>query len=292
MGINLESSPKSRPYFCARYMCAITTGVIGWWPGDGNSQDIIGGNHGTLINGTTFASSQVAEAFSFDGIDDGLLVSDAPILNFGEGADFSLDAWIRFTPGAPVPPTNHITIVSKRYAPTASAKPTGFELFLINGSLGVQLADESSDNGNYRNFIANSSNLLDGNFHHVAVTIDRDMDNGGHLYVDGQDVHTFNTHSESGDLSTTEPLRIGIHASSDFDAFLTALLTKSASSIERSPRRRLAPFMMPVLLANARLLLSLAVLSKPTSLRRNVTLWLLFTTAPMVLTGPAMLIGP
>jgi uncharacterized protein (TIGR03437 family) len=46
------------------------TGMVGWWPGDGNANDIQGANPGTLQNGATFAAGQVGQAFSFDGTDD------------------------------------------------------------------------------------------------------------------------------------------------------------------------------------------------------------------------------
>jgi uncharacterized protein (TIGR03437 family) len=45
-------------------------GMVGWWPGDGNANDIQGANPGTLQNGATFAAGQVGQAFSFDGTDD------------------------------------------------------------------------------------------------------------------------------------------------------------------------------------------------------------------------------
>lgn len=45
-------------------------GQVNWWPGDGNANDIIGGKHGTLQNGATFAPGEVGQAFSFDGVDD------------------------------------------------------------------------------------------------------------------------------------------------------------------------------------------------------------------------------
>ena len=38
-------------------------GIVGWWPGDGNAIDIVGGNHGTLVGDTSFAPGMVwAEA--------------------------------------------------------------------------------------------------------------------------------------------------------------------------------------------------------------------------------------
>jgi hypothetical protein len=45
-------------------------GLVSWWPGDGNANDIQDGNHGTLQNGVTFAPGMVGQAFSFDGVDD------------------------------------------------------------------------------------------------------------------------------------------------------------------------------------------------------------------------------
>jgi hypothetical protein len=71
------------------------SGMISWWPGDGNAQDIIGGNNGTLQNGATFAAGKVAQAFSLDGNDDLILVPDSPSLNPTSG--ITLDAWVYVT---------------------------------------------------------------------------------------------------------------------------------------------------------------------------------------------------
>ena len=48
-----------------------TDGLVGYWPAEGNADDIVGGNHGTLLNGATFAPGIVGQAFRFDGLDDG-----------------------------------------------------------------------------------------------------------------------------------------------------------------------------------------------------------------------------
>ena len=42
-------------------------GLVSWWPGDGNAQDIIGPNDGTLQGGATFAPGVVGEAFKLNG---------------------------------------------------------------------------------------------------------------------------------------------------------------------------------------------------------------------------------
>src|SRR5882724_10819515 len=46
------------------------SGLAGWWPGDGNADDLQGASNGTLLNGATFTTGKVGQAFSFDGVDD------------------------------------------------------------------------------------------------------------------------------------------------------------------------------------------------------------------------------
>src|SRR5262245_22638958 len=53
------------------------SGLVAWWPGDGNAQDVAGGNNGVLQNGTAFALGKVMQAFSFDGVDDEVSVADS-----------------------------------------------------------------------------------------------------------------------------------------------------------------------------------------------------------------------
>ena len=38
------------------------TDLVSWWNGEGSANDLIGSLHGTLQNGTTFASGRVGEA--------------------------------------------------------------------------------------------------------------------------------------------------------------------------------------------------------------------------------------
>src|SRR6185369_2213495 len=68
-------------------------GIAGWWPGDGNAQDItLGADNGTLVNGTTFTTGVVGQAFSFDGVNDRVDVPDTPAMR---PAKFTLAAWAR-----------------------------------------------------------------------------------------------------------------------------------------------------------------------------------------------------
>jgi hypothetical protein len=70
-------------------------GLVSWWPGEENADDIQNGNDGTLQNGTTFAAGMVGQAFSFDGIDDSVHVGNAPTLHVSAGS-FTVEAWVKF----------------------------------------------------------------------------------------------------------------------------------------------------------------------------------------------------
>ena len=70
-------------------------GLVGWWPGDGNTDDIADANHGTLEGGATFAAGQVGQAFLLDGIDDSVDLGNASNLHVSAG-DFTVDAWVLF----------------------------------------------------------------------------------------------------------------------------------------------------------------------------------------------------
>lgn len=85
--------PQPPPSACV----APPSGMVAWWPGDGNTNDIAGSNPGTLRNGATFATvGRVGQAFSFDGVDDGISILKTSGLNMG-ASDFTIDAWVKFT---------------------------------------------------------------------------------------------------------------------------------------------------------------------------------------------------
>jgi lysophospholipase L1-like esterase len=64
--------------------------MVSWWPGDGNADDLVGTNHGTLEGGVTFVEGQVGQAFQFDGTG-AVEIADSPSLNVQA---FTIDAWV------------------------------------------------------------------------------------------------------------------------------------------------------------------------------------------------------
>jgi Concanavalin A-like lectin/glucanases superfamily/HYR domain len=186
------------PASCA----AAPAGLVSWWPGDGNATDIMPSpDNGTLNGGATFAAGEVLQAFSLNGTTAYVSAPDAPKINFGVG-DFSIDAWIKTSNASTTQ-----AIIDKRSGDNVSVF-TGYHLFTFGGNLGVQLADGLGGGITATNFVS-ATNVADGAFHHVAVTVVRNSATGGNLYVDGVSVLTFNPTGRPGSLTNTAELRIG-----------------------------------------------------------------------------------
>lgn len=129
-------------------------------------------------------------------------VPSAADLNFGAG-DFSIDMWIRTTSPTGVPGV--VPILDKR-----AANPViGYHLALFNGYLLVQLAD-GAGSGSTNYFSTSDANLFvsDGQWHYIAVTVDRDHAQGLVLHVDGHS-RSFNPTGRQGSLTNTASLLIG-----------------------------------------------------------------------------------
>ncbi len=114
-------------------------GLVAWWPGDGNPNDIIGGNDGLLENGTTFAPGFVADSLSFDGLNDRVKISD-PIIDVRQS--YTLEAWILIESleNARQPGGLYILpILNKDQRPFGGGVGFGADLgFFVTNQLGVE----------------------------------------------------------------------------------------------------------------------------------------------------------
>src|SRR5262249_51915435 len=66
--------------------------LVSWWSGDGNANDLTGGNTGVLTGGATFAAGQVGQAFQFDG-NTGYVSAGNPA-NLRLTSAITVEAWI------------------------------------------------------------------------------------------------------------------------------------------------------------------------------------------------------
>ena len=68
------------------------SGMVAWWPGDGNTNDIAGGNNGTIVGGVSYAPGKVNQAFSLDGTTGYVQVPDSSSLKVT--GQITIAAWI------------------------------------------------------------------------------------------------------------------------------------------------------------------------------------------------------
>jgi len=164
----------------------------------------IDANHASLQSGVGFAAGEVGQSFSFDGVDDWLLVANSPVLNFGPGQDFSLEAWI-----APISSSTTFGILSifdKRVVPDIS-HCLGYEFNLVDGKISMRISSSLSGLGVSSGGVG--PDLRDGQFHHIAAAVQRNSATGGRLYVDGQLVGTFDPTSQAGICPPPSPCGSG-----------------------------------------------------------------------------------
>lgn len=67
--------------------------AISWFPAEGNANDVLGNNNGTLVNGTTFTPGKVGQAFSLDDQDD--YVDLGQLSQLQNATELTVMAWVK-----------------------------------------------------------------------------------------------------------------------------------------------------------------------------------------------------
>jgi concanavalin A-like lectin/glucanase superfamily protein len=166
------------------------------------ANDLASGNTATRINGPGSVTGKVASALRFDGVDDYVEAPSTSFNNVGTG-DFSIGAWIRTS-------STGILMIADKRREGLSVLGYGFYLY-GTGQLSFQLANGSSWSG----YSASTASLADGQWHLVAVTVDRDNPSGVTFWVDGVSVGSFSaTGMATSSLDNAAPFRIGSRSSS------------------------------------------------------------------------------
>jgi hypothetical protein len=164
--------------------CApVPSGLVSWWPGDGNANDLAGTNNGAWQgSATTSTLGMVGQAFSFDGTNDFVQIPDAPELN---PTNLTIEAWVLFSSldsdGSGTSPPGQQYIVFKQNSGG-------------NTSGGYQLGKARTADGDVFSFVVSSDSgemcslcstslVTTSVWYHVAGVRDS---NFTQLYVNGQ----------------------------------------------------------------------------------------------------------
>jgi hypothetical protein len=138
------------------------SGMLAWWPGESDADDVAGTNDGTLYKGVTFVPGVVRQAFAFDGVAAKVAFGNQ-IGNFGTN-DFTVEFWIKtlYTNWA------WTVVLGKRDYSIPAGGSSFWNLVNSSGYLYVEW-DQDSSNDNYVDFPAGNTFISDGRFHHIAV---------------------------------------------------------------------------------------------------------------------------
>jgi len=197
-------NPVASSTLCETGCLLPPTGLVGWWPGDGNANDIQLGSNGTLMNGATFAPGLVGQAFSFDGVNAFVNVPDTPALH-AVTTGVTVDAWIN-----PLAPAGEAWILARRDP-------------LVSEGFGLQINNEGFITTQMQtavlSVIASAVPVIrfNGQWQHVAMTADT-ATGQVLLYVNGQPVPlqvVSGSPTVSGTFANVSHLFIGQRQSSD-----------------------------------------------------------------------------
>jgi hypothetical protein len=146
----------------------VSSGLAGWWPGEGNANDAGGTNNGTLVNGVTFTNGTVGQAFAFDGVNSYVSVADSPYLDTFL-TNITVEAWIKAR--QTTDNSNWRGIVTK-----------GTTSWRLQGKSGGKTLVFSATGVSPSGDLYGTRNVNDGQWHHVAGVYDG---TNMYLYVDG-----------------------------------------------------------------------------------------------------------
>ncbi len=194
------------------------SGLVNWWPGDGNTNDIQGSNHGALQNGATFASGKVGQALSFDGVDDYVEMPENGSLDLN--GDFTLESWVKPEAYFVVPSP----VITKYNYSGGNLANVSWQLDILNGGnvqFGIACGMNSSTDLMYQQ--TTNAAVPVNVFTHVAAVY-RQNPPAMEIYVNGV-LQAGTTNGSCSFINQNDtPVRIGRRIDSGSTAFFNGII--------------------------------------------------------------------
>lgn len=154
------------------------SGLVSWWPGDGDADDIQNVNNGTLQGGATFALGMVGQAFNFNGLDAFVEAPENGSLDFN--GPLTIDLWVK--PDAASPEKS--PLVSKYDFSGGMWGNVAYELSLIGPDQVIQFGITCGTTNMFRQTVPGALPL--NVFSHVAAVYRQNPSPALEIYVNGQ----------------------------------------------------------------------------------------------------------
>jgi hypothetical protein len=138
---------------------------------DNSAIDEIGSNDGTLVNGTTYATGRIGQAFSFDGVNDYITFADN---SWSFTSDFSVSCWVNINSKV----AEQCVISAFTYVFPQSR---GWDLSILLTSGAVRFRTNSS--GALRTNLISTTELSINTWYHIVIT--RLAGTRSRLYING-----------------------------------------------------------------------------------------------------------
>jgi hypothetical protein len=166
---------------CPPSCAAIPNGLVSWWKGEGNASDANGTNPGLLVNGASFAAGTVGQAFSLNGSNQFVRVTNSPSLN--PAGSMSIDAWI-------YPTAAQWQVIAFKWGDDndwVDQRSYAFELH-PDGALGFAISDSAHQHDlSFHTFYSDTGLVKINQWTHVAAVYDKTT-GSRKIYVDGVSV--------------------------------------------------------------------------------------------------------
>jgi uncharacterized repeat protein (TIGR01451 family) len=146
-------------------------GLVSWWPGDGNANDLTGNHPGTSGGNLVFPAGKVGQAFQFDGVDDSVDLG-----TWFNSQVFTVVMWVKAGPS------------QVAYADIIDNNHTGSRSWVVQHN-NTSDATKSYFGWGVQGIGGTDFGLLKGVWQHLALCLDSNR--VGQVYLDGALVGTF-----------------------------------------------------------------------------------------------------
>jgi hypothetical protein len=158
--------------------CAVSpSGLVAWWPGDGDGRDVVGGHADVLLGDVTFQTGEVARAFAFLAPTSGVRVAASPSLDVGAGTGMTIELWINpddvTQPGPLVEWNNGVDLWGAHFWILPNQSGYGLQPPSSATAGPGQLYAAFTLLGQWYQMITDAGVLAPQVFQHVAVTYDK-----------------------------------------------------------------------------------------------------------------------